>query len=91
MQQAIRGRPVPRLDHRQNLAVALQVRLVEAARIGYRVEVTNNGDQTTHNVALSYTPPTGVGFLNSTSPHTYTERLRSFRQGLSEAGFLAAK
>ena len=34
--------------------------------IGYRVEVTNNGDQVTHNVALSYTPPTGVTVLNST-------------------------
>src|SRR5205814_10034887 len=34
--------------------------------IGYRVEVTNNGDQITHNVALSYTPPTGVTVLNST-------------------------
>jgi uncharacterized repeat protein (TIGR01451 family) len=34
--------------------------------IGYRVEVTNNGDLVTHNVALSYTPPTGVAVLNST-------------------------
>ena len=34
--------------------------------IGYRVEVTNSGDLTTHNVALSYTPPTGVTVLNST-------------------------
>ena len=36
--------------------------------IGYRVEITNNGDQVTHNVALSYTPPTGVNVLNSTPP-----------------------
>ena len=34
--------------------------------IGYRVEVTNSGDLATHNVALSYTPPTGVSVLNST-------------------------
>src|SRR5439155_1512074 len=34
--------------------------------IGYRVEVTNNGDLTTHNVALSFTPPTGINVLNST-------------------------
>jgi uncharacterized repeat protein (TIGR01451 family) len=34
--------------------------------LGYRVEVTNSGDLATHNVALSYTPPTGVTVLNST-------------------------
>jgi uncharacterized repeat protein (TIGR01451 family) len=36
--------------------------------LAYRVEVTNSGDQPTHNVALSYTPPTGVSVLNSTPP-----------------------
>jgi uncharacterized repeat protein (TIGR01451 family) len=34
--------------------------------LGYRVEVSNGGDLTTHNVALSYTPPAGVTVLNST-------------------------
>jgi uncharacterized repeat protein (TIGR01451 family) len=34
--------------------------------IAYRVEVTNGGDLVTHNVVLSYTPPTGVTVLNST-------------------------
>ncbi|HEY2413865.1 MAG TPA: hypothetical protein VGI40_16560 [Pirellulaceae bacterium] len=34
--------------------------------IGYRVELTNGGDLATHNVTLSYTPPTGVSVLNST-------------------------
>jgi uncharacterized repeat protein (TIGR01451 family) len=34
--------------------------------LAYRVDVTNSGDQPTHNVALSYTPPTGVDVLNST-------------------------
>jgi len=29
-----------------------------------------------------------VGFLNSQSPDGYTERLRGFRQGLKEAGFI---
>jgi ABC-type sugar transport system substrate-binding protein len=29
-----------------------------------------------------------VGFLNSTSPDGSTERLRAFRQGLKEAGFV---
>jgi uncharacterized repeat protein (TIGR01451 family) len=44
--------------------------------IGYRVEVTNNGDLMTHNVALSFTPPTGVTVLNSTPIHqTFGQRL----------------
>jgi len=34
--------------------------------IGFRIELTNGGDLMTHNVALSYTPPTGVSVLNST-------------------------
>lgn len=43
--------------------------------IGYRVEVTNNGDLTTHNVALSFTPPTGVNFLNSNpAPQVFGQR-----------------
>ena len=29
-----------------------------------------------------------IGFLNSQSPDGYTERLRGFRQGLKEAGFI---
>jgi ABC-type uncharacterized transport system substrate-binding protein len=28
-----------------------------------------------------------IGFLNSTSPDGYTERLRGFRQGLKDAGY----
>jgi len=44
--------------------------------IGYRVEVTNNGDLTTHNVALSFTPPTGVHVLNSTPvAQTFGQRM----------------
>lgn len=44
--------------------------------VGYRVEVTNNGDQPTHNVALNFTPPTGVTFLNSTpAPQVFGQRL----------------
>lgn len=34
--------------------------------LGYRVEVLNGGDLATHNVALSFSPPTGVAVLNST-------------------------
>jgi uncharacterized repeat protein (TIGR01451 family) len=34
--------------------------------VSYRVDVTNNGDLPTPGVTLSYTPPTGVTFLNST-------------------------
>lgn len=34
--------------------------------IGYRVEVTNSGDLHTRGVVLTYTPPPGVAFLNST-------------------------
>jgi uncharacterized repeat protein (TIGR01451 family) len=33
---------------------------------GYRVEIINSGDLATHDVGLSYTPPTGVTVLNST-------------------------
>src|SRR5262245_11133883 len=29
-----------------------------------------------------------IGFLHPASPDTYTDRLRSFRQGLKEAGFV---
>src|SRR6476469_7692291 len=29
-----------------------------------------------------------IGFLNSQSPDGYTERLRGFRQGLKEAGYI---
>src|SRR5262245_47077503 len=29
-----------------------------------------------------------IGFLNTTSPDGYTERLRSFRQGLKETGYV---
>jgi uncharacterized repeat protein (TIGR01451 family) len=36
--------------------------------IGYRVEVTNNGDLPTRGVELSFTPPPGVAYLNSTPP-----------------------
>jgi uncharacterized repeat protein (TIGR01451 family) len=44
--------------------------------IGYRVEVTNNGDLMTHNVALSFTPPTGITVLNSTPIYqTFGQRL----------------
>jgi uncharacterized repeat protein (TIGR01451 family) len=44
--------------------------------IAYRVEVTNGGDLTTHNVGLSYTPPTGITVLNSTPPaQTFGQRL----------------
>jgi len=44
--------------------------------IGYRVEVTNNGDLPTHNVALSFTPPAGVAFLNSTpAPQVFGQRM----------------
>lgn len=44
--------------------------------VGYRVEVTNGGDLTTHSVALSYTPPAGVTVLNSTPPaQTFGQRL----------------
>ena len=28
-----------------------------------------------------------IGFLNATSPDTYAERLRGFRQGLKETGY----
>lgn len=45
-------------------AIGSTAALAEGA-IGYRVEVTNGGDLATHNVALSYTPPTGVTVLNS--------------------------
>jgi uncharacterized repeat protein (TIGR01451 family) len=34
--------------------------------IGYRVEVTNNGDLVTRGVELSFTPPAGMTVLNST-------------------------
>src|SRR5262245_62151073 len=30
----------------------------------------------------------GIGFLHPESPDTYTDRLRAFRQGLKEAGFV---
>ena len=44
--------------------------------IGYRVEVTNNGDLATHNVALSFTPPAGITVLNSNPLHqTFGQRL----------------
>jgi uncharacterized repeat protein (TIGR01451 family) len=44
--------------------------------IGYRVEVTNNGDLATHGVALSYTPPAGITVLNSTPlAQTFGQRL----------------
>lgn len=46
-------------------AIGTSAALTEGA-VGYRVEVTNNGDLVTHNVALSYTPPAGVTLLNST-------------------------
>jgi putative ABC transport system substrate-binding protein len=29
-----------------------------------------------------------IGFLNPTSPETYVERLRAFRQGLKESGYV---
>jgi putative tryptophan/tyrosine transport system substrate-binding protein len=29
-----------------------------------------------------------IGFLNSTSPDGYTERLRGFRQGLKDTGYV---
>ena len=29
-----------------------------------------------------------IGFLNRHSPHGYTDRLRAFRQGLKDAGFI---
>src|SRR5207302_648573 len=45
-------------------ALGTSAALAEGA-VGYRVEVTNGGDLTTHNVALSYTPPAGVTVLNS--------------------------
>lgn len=45
--------------------------------VAYRIELTNSGDQPTHNVALSYTPPTGVTVLNSTPPaETFGQRLQ---------------
>jgi hypothetical protein len=31
-----------------------------------------------------------VGFLGGTSPEVYADRLRAFRQGLKEAGYVAA-
>jgi uncharacterized repeat protein (TIGR01451 family) len=44
--------------------------------IGYRVEVTNNGDLMTRGVELSFTPPPGVAYLNSTPPaQTFGQRL----------------
>ena len=46
-------------------AIGTSAALADGA-IGYRVELTNGGDLPTHNVALSYTPPTGVSVLNST-------------------------
>lgn len=43
--------------------------------LAYRVEVTNSGDQPTHNVALSFTPPTGVSILNGTpAPQQFGQR-----------------
>ena len=32
-----------------------------------------------------------VGFLNTTSPDGYTERLRAFRQGLKETGYVGGE
>jgi uncharacterized repeat protein (TIGR01451 family) len=46
-------------------AIGTSAALADGA-IGYRVELTNGGDLTTHNVALSFTPPTGITVLNST-------------------------
>ncbi len=46
-------------------AIGTSAALADGA-IGYRVEVTNNGDLMTSNVALSFTPPAGVSVLNST-------------------------
>ncbi len=44
--------------------------------IGYRIEITNNGDLTTHNVALNYSPPAGITVLNSTPlAQTFGQRL----------------
>ena len=48
-------------------AIGTSAALADGA-IGYRVELTNGGDLPTHNVTLSYTPPTGVSVLNSNPP-----------------------
>jgi uncharacterized repeat protein (TIGR01451 family) len=63
-------------------APALSVRAVGTSAvtadgaIAYRIEVTNSGDQMTHNVALSHSPPTGVTVLNSTpSAQVFGQRL----------------
>jgi putative ABC transport system substrate-binding protein len=32
-----------------------------------------------------------IGFLTASSPHPYSDRLRWFRQGLSEAGFIEGR
>jgi uncharacterized repeat protein (TIGR01451 family) len=49
--------------------------------IGYRVEVTNNGDLLTRSVELSFTPPPGVAYLNSTPPaQAFGQRL-AWRMG----------
>jgi uncharacterized repeat protein (TIGR01451 family) len=45
--------------------------------IAYRVEISNSGDLATHNVALNFTPPTGVIVLNSTPPaQVFGQRLQ---------------
>jgi putative tryptophan/tyrosine transport system substrate-binding protein len=38
--------------------------------------------------ASAQQPPPVIGFLHPGSPDTYADRLRAFRQGLKEAGFL---
>jgi uncharacterized repeat protein (TIGR01451 family) len=49
--------------------------------VAYRVEVTNNGDLVTRGVELSFTPPPGVSFLNSTpAAQVFGQRL-AWRMG----------